>query len=84
MDVPAYVMVNGYPPEAKGINVTGLERRGFSKDAIRALRRAYKILYREGNTVEEALAAMQPLADEVPEVQALIASVRASSKGILR
>jgi UDP-N-acetylglucosamine acyltransferase len=84
MDVPAFVMVNGSPPEAKGINVTGLERRGYDKDTIRTLRKAYKILYREGNTVEEALAELQELADDTPEVALLIASVRASSKGILR
>lgn len=84
MDVPAFIMVNGTPPEAKGINITGLERRGFSKDTIRTLRKAYKILYREGNTLEEALLALQELAEETPEVATLIASVRASSKGILR
>ena len=84
MDVPAFVMVNGNPPEAKGINVTGLERRGFSKDAIRALRKAYKILYRDGNTVDAALAQMQELVADTPEVATLIASVRASGKGILR
>ncbi len=84
MDVPAFVMVNGSPPEAKGINITGLERRGFSKEAIRALRKAYKILYREGNTVEEALLEMQELVDDNQEVATLIASVRASGKGILR
>jgi UDP-N-acetylglucosamine acyltransferase len=84
MDVPAYVIVKGTPPEPKGINITGLERRGFSRDAIRALRKAYSILYREGNTVDEALTEMQELVEDTPEVAALIASVRASSKGILR
>ena len=84
MDVPAYVMVNGTPPEPKGINTTGLERRGFSKDAIMALRRAYKVLYRNGNTLEEALAELTELARTVPEVVALIDSIRASKKGILR
>jgi UDP-N-acetylglucosamine acyltransferase len=84
MDVPAYVMVNGTPPEPKGINTTGLERRGFSKDAIMALRRAYKVLYRNGNTLEEALAELTEMARTVPEVVALIDSIRASKKGILR
>ena len=84
MDVPAFIMVNGSPPVAKGINITGLERRGFSNDAIRMLRKAYKILYRDGNTLEEALAEMQELADNTSEVATLIASVRASNKGILR
>lgn len=84
MDVPAYVMVNGTPPEPKGINTTGLERRGFSKDAILALRRAYKVVYRNGNTLEEALAELAEMARTVPEVVALIESIRASKKGILR
>jgi len=84
MDVPAYVMINGNPPEPKGINVTGLERRGFSKEAIAALRRAFKILYRRSLTLEEALQQLAELAQEAPEVNLLIASVRASTKGILR
>tara|TARA_R110000824_G_scaffold288508_3_gene476835 strand:- start:176141 stop:176911 length:771 start_codon:yes stop_codon:yes gene_type:complete len=84
MDVPAYMIVNGYPPVARGINSTGLERRGFSKDAIRYIRQAYKILYRDGRTTEEALLAMQDLAEECQEVQVLIDSVRASTKGITR
>lgn len=84
MDVPAYIMVNGTPPAPKGINTTGLERRGFSRDAITALRRAYKVLYRNGNTLEEALGELQDMARQTPEIEALIASVRASKKGILR
>ncbi len=84
MDVPAFVIVNGTPPQAKGINITGLERRGFSKEAIQALRKAFKIMYRKGNILEEALVEMQSLVAEAPDVATLIASVRASSKGILR
>jgi UDP-N-acetylglucosamine acyltransferase len=84
MDVPAIVIGNGTPPQAKGINITGLERRGFSKEAIQALRKAFKIMYRKGNILEEALVEMQSLVAEAPDVATLIASVRASSKGILR
>lgn len=84
MDVPAFIMVNGNPPEAKGINTTGLERRGFSKDTIMVLRKAFKILYRHGNTIDEALTEMEALAPTTPEMATLINSVRASTKGILR
>ena len=84
MDVPAFIMVNGNPPEAKGINTTGLERRGFSKDSVQLLRKAFKVLYRHGNTLDEALAELETLAPAAPEVSLLIASVRASTKGILR
>lgn len=84
MDVPAFIMVNGNPPEAKGINTTGLERRGFSKESIMALRKAFKILYRHGNTLEEALTELETMVVAAPEVAVLIDSVRASTKGILR
>ncbi len=84
MDVPAYIMVNGSPPEVKGINTTGLERRGFSKESIQLLRKAFKILYRHGNTLDEALAELETLAPGLPELATLIDSVRASTKGILR
>lgn len=84
MDVPAYVMVNGVPPQPKGINITGLERRGFSKEAIQVLRKCYKILYRNSNTLEQALSEMAELARSTPEVQVMIDSIKASRKGILR
>jgi UDP-N-acetylglucosamine acyltransferase len=84
MDVPAYVIVNGNPPAARGINSTGLERRGFKKDLIRTLRQAYKILYRDGKTTEQALGEITQFISDFPEVQVLIDSVRSSTKGITR
>ncbi len=62
-DVPAYVTVFGNPAEARSMNFEGMRRRGFSSEAIHALRRAYKVVYRQGHTVEEALAE---LAESVP------------------
>jgi UDP-N-acetylglucosamine acyltransferase len=84
MDVPAFVLVKGNPPKPKGINITGLERRGFSKNAILALRKAFAILYRKGLPLDEACSEMQLLVESAPEVATLIASVQASQKGILR
>ena len=84
MDVPAYVVVKGTPAEPKGINITGLERRGFSKDSIRAIRQAYKIIYRQGLKIDEALKQLEPLVKEHAELQLLIDSIKASHKGIIR
>lgn len=84
MDVPAYIIVNGNPPSARGINSTGLERRGFNKDLIKTLRQAYKILYRDGKTTDKALQEITGFVGDHPEVQLLIDSVRASKKGITR
>lgn len=83
-DVPAYVTVSGSPAEAKTINVEGLKRRGFSAEAIAAIRRAYKIIYRQGLTVDEALASLQALIDEQPAVALLADSLKNSQRGIVR
>jgi UDP-N-acetylglucosamine acyltransferase len=83
-DVPAYITVNGSPAEAHGINTEGLRRRGFSPETINLLRKAYKIVYRQGNTVEEALAQLTAMLEQCPEVQLLIDSLRQSGRGIVR
>ncbi|MFL2840884.1 MAG: acyl-ACP--UDP-N-acetylglucosamine O-acyltransferase [Pseudohongiellaceae bacterium] len=84
MDVPAYVIVNGSPPSARGINSIGLERRGFTKEAIRAIRQAYKILYRDGKTTEQAISEIEKMTGAHSEIRILIDSVRSSTKGIIR
>ena len=83
-DVPAYVTVSGSPAQAKTINLEGLRRRGFSSDAISQLRRAFKILYRQGLTLDLALQRLETMFHKTPEVQVLIDSVSASERGIVR
>lgn len=83
-DVPAYVTVAGNPAEAKGINTEGLRRRGFSAEAIAALRRAYKAIYRQGLTLEDAIAELKGMVDAQPEVAPLLASLQSSGRGIVR
>lgn len=83
-DIPAYVMANGNPAEAKSINAEGLRRRGFTADDISTLMKAYKIVYRRGLTVDESLAELETLVTECPAVQLFIESIRASTRGIVR
>ncbi len=83
-DVPAFVTVSGAPAEPKTINVEGLRRRGFSSQALCQLRRAFKILYRQGLTLEIALERLESIADKAGEVRTFIDSIRASERGIVR
>ena len=83
-DVPAYVTVSGSPAEARTINAEGLRRRGFSDAAIAELRRAFKVVYRQGLTLDVALERLAEMAADVPEVQPLIDSLRQSERGIFR
>jgi len=83
-DVPAYVMVTGAPAEARSMNLEGLKRRGFSKDELRTLNNAYKVLYRRGHTIDEAIEQLQKEALEVDKLNLLIDSLKQSTRGIVR
>lgn len=83
-DVPAYVTVAGSPAQAKTINTEGLRRRGFDAPTIAELRRAYKIVYRQGLTLEAAIERLDAMVADTPAVGALVESLRASERGIVR
>ncbi|WP_304627215.1 acyl-ACP--UDP-N-acetylglucosamine O-acyltransferase [Pseudomaricurvus sp. HS19] len=83
-DVPAYVMVAGNPVAAKSINSEGLRRRGFSKEDIATLNKAFKLVYRRGLTTEEAVRELRLLAESCEPVNLLIDSLQQSTRGIVR
>lgn len=83
-DVLPYVMIAGHATSACGINTVGLRRRGFSSQAIDSLRRAYKIIFRKGLTVQQAVFELEQMLPECPEIILLIESLNNSSRGIVR
>lgn len=83
-DLPPYVTVAGNPAAPHGINAEGLRRRGFSSEAIAAIRRAYKLLYRSGLTLAEARERIAELASEQPELQPLVDFLAQPGRGIVR
>ena len=70
-DIPAYMILSGNPAKIRGVNVIGLERRGFDKATIAAIREAFKILYK-------------PIHTDCGALRVLIDSLEASEKGIHR
>lgn len=83
-DVLPYVMIAGHNTSAFGINTVGLRRRGFSTTAIDCLRRAYKVIFRKGLTVQQALAELEVMQQECPEIIPLIDGLNQSTRGIVR
>ncbi len=83
-DVPAYIMASGQSADAHGLNTEGLKRRGFSKEAMLELKRAYKIIFRQGLTLAQAIETLTPIAASVPEVSVLLDSLKSSERGIIR
>ena len=83
-DVPPYVMAAGNPVEPHGINSEGLKRRGFTPEAITALRRAYKTLYKSGLGLAEARTAIDESRQAAPEVGLLADFLAEPGRGIIR
>jgi UDP-N-acetylglucosamine acyltransferase len=83
-DIPPYVTVAGHPCAPHGINSEGLKRRGFTPEALAALKRAYRTLYKSGLTLADAKAELERQAEGVPEVRAIVDFLAISTRGIVR
>ncbi|MDX1704874.1 acyl-ACP--UDP-N-acetylglucosamine O-acyltransferase [Pseudidiomarina sp.] len=81
-DIPPYIMAQGHNAVPRTINSEGLKRRGFTNEQITNIKRAFKILYRKGLTINEAVAQLQEL--DADEVRSMIDFVQNSSRGIIR
>ena len=81
-DVPPFMLADGNPAETRTVNKVGMERNGVSEEAQTALRRAFKILFREGLTIPNALARIEQDLPQLQEVQHLVKFVRGSERGI--
>ena len=83
-DVPPFVTVSGYPAKPAGTNSEGLRRRGFSAADIAEVKRAYRMLYREGHSLAEAKAVLADAAERAPVLAPLVSFLAVSGRGIVR
>ena len=81
-DVPPFMMADGNPAQTRTVNKIGLDRNGISEEVQAALKQAYKILFRQGLTIPNALDRIEAKLSQVPEIQRLIEFTRASERGI--
>lgn len=83
-DIPPYVMVGGRPTKPHGINAVGLERQGFTTDTIRQIKKAYKILYKSGLKLEDAVKMLEEMTPEIPEVGVMAEFLQRTGRSIIR
>ena len=83
-DLPPFVTVSGNPAAPHGINSEGLKRRGYSAESISQIKRAYKVLYRQGLSMDEARVAIAEMAAETPELKIFSDFIADSGRGIVR
>lgn len=81
-DVPPFMLADGNPAQTRTVNKVGMERNGVSEEAQTALRTAFKILFREGLTISNALERVETELSLLPEVQHLLQFIRSTQRGI--
>ena len=81
-DIPDFLMVHGEKASPRGLNIEGLKRRNFSSDDLNELKKAYKIIYRENNTVDEALKILDQSNNK--HIIKLTKFIKSSQRGIVR
>lgn len=83
-DVPPFAVVGGYPARVLSVNKIGLERRGFKPDEVKDLSRAFRILYKSGLNVTQAMERLNAEGPRTPHVKRLIEFYAQSDRGVMR
>ncbi|MEN8244264.1 MAG: acyl-ACP--UDP-N-acetylglucosamine O-acyltransferase [Thermodesulfobacteriota bacterium] len=83
-DIPPYMIAAGERATLHGLNLVGLKRRGFSRDTLSKLKKAYRLIFRIGLTQNEAIERVAAEVEQVPEVVSLIEFIKSSERGITR
>jgi UDP-N-acetylglucosamine acyltransferase len=83
-DVPPYVMAVGQPAVPHSVNSEGLKRRGFTPEQILNIRRAYRLLYRSGLKLKDAMQRLEQAAQSQPEIKPFVDFIKRSSRSIVR
>ena len=83
-DVLPYILVSGNTAKPSGLNREGLKRNGFDSNTIKLLKKAYKIIYREGLILSDALEELMKLSTESKDIEALYSFIASSKRGIIR
>ena len=83
-DIPPYIRAAGDNAKPNGINIEGLKRRNFSTQSILDIKKAYKVIYREGNTIETAKKMLLDLGKKTNEVNLFIDFINKSNRGLIR
>lgn len=83
-DIPPYVIAAGDRAKLHGLNSVGLKRHGFSQETLSSLKKAYRIIFRIGLTLNEAIERVKAEVEQVPEINDLIRFIKSSERGITR
>ena len=83
-DIPPFVLASGSYAKLYGLNMIGLKRRGFKEEAINALKKAYRIIFRSSLLLKEAIKKTKNEVEDLPEIKQFVEFIEKSERGICR
>ena len=83
-DVPPYTVAQGDRAKTMGLNLIGLKRRGFSDETIGGIKKAYRMIFRSGMRLEEALDKIGEELESTPELDHFVNFIKKSQRGLAR
>ena len=81
-DIPPFMMADGHPALVRGLNLIGLKRKGFDRQAIHRIKDAHKILFRSNMNTSQAVESLKEEFGSYEEIQCIINFIEQSSRGI--
>src|SRR6201987_3265489 len=83
-DVPPFMIADGNPAKVRGVNLVGLERKGFPSENVKLIKEAFRLIYRSKYNTRQALEAMQKELPQTEEITEIIRFIEQSQRGIIR
>src|SRR6266853_3272524 len=83
-DVPPFMIADGNPAEIRGVNLIGLERAGLLPESIKAIKEAFRLIYRSKLNTRQAIEAVRNQVEPREEITQLIEFIEKSARGIIR
>ena len=83
-DVPPFMIADGNPAKVRGINLIGLERKGFPAENLKPIKEAFRLIYRSKLNTRQAVEAMRQDLPQNEEIKEIIEFIEKSERGIIR
>ncbi len=83
-DVPPFLIADGNPAEIRGVNLVGLERACYAPESLKAIKEAFRLIYRSKLNTRQAIEAVRNQIEPREEVTHLIEFIEKSERGIIR
>ena len=83
-DVPPFMIADGNPAEIRGVNLVGLERKGFTPESVKWIKEAFRLIYRSEHNTRQAVDAVRKELPQNEEITQIIEFIEQSERGIIR